>query len=59
MTDTRDPLPTLLAVMREARDMGYTEVEADVTRGGTMRIKVKVGDGAKVAGHQYQTGRAR
>jgi hypothetical protein len=46
----------VLLLLREAREMGWSEVTVEVTRGGTVKVTGKA-EGGKVAGHQWGTGR--
>lgn len=46
----------ILVLLQKARDMGWGKVEAEVTRGGTVRVVAEDGPGAKVVKPAFTSG---
>jgi hypothetical protein len=58
MTTTAQ-ITDVLTVLRECRELGYTEATVSVSRGGTLNVSVKSGDGDKAVRAQWGTGRLK
>jgi hypothetical protein len=58
MTTTAQ-ITDVLTVLRECRELGYTEATVSVSRGGTLTVSAKSGDGDKVRRVEWGTGRGK